>query len=93
MDKAGSSFREIAAMLTACGARPKRGKAWYASSVRAMLRSRIAVESAAASTPAVYTAKRLARSRGVSPLSNRWLRLLARALYRRERGQQFRSLA
>ncbi len=47
MDKAGSSFREIAAMLTACGAQPKRGKAWYASSVRAMLRSRIAAESAA----------------------------------------------
>jgi DNA invertase Pin-like site-specific DNA recombinase len=47
LDRAGASFREIAAMLTERGVRPKRGKAWYASSVRAVLRSRIAVESAA----------------------------------------------
>jgi DNA invertase Pin-like site-specific DNA recombinase len=48
MDKAGSSFREIAAMLTARGVQPKRGGGvWYASSVRAMLRSRIVTESAA----------------------------------------------
>jgi site-specific DNA recombinase len=47
MDRDGASFREIAAMLTDRGVRPKRGKAWYASSVRAVLRSRIAVESAA----------------------------------------------
>jgi site-specific DNA recombinase len=45
MDRAGSSFREIAAMLTTRGAQPKRGKAWHASSVRAMLRSRIILES------------------------------------------------
>jgi site-specific DNA recombinase len=45
MDREGSSFREIATMLTARGAQPKRGKAWHASSVRAMLRSRIVLES------------------------------------------------
>jgi site-specific DNA recombinase len=48
MDRAGASFREIAAMLTNRGVQPKRGKAWYASSVRAMLRSRIVLESHAA---------------------------------------------
>jgi site-specific DNA recombinase len=48
LDRAGASFREIAAMLTARGIQPKRGKAWYASSVRAMLRSRIVLESSAA---------------------------------------------
>ncbi len=47
MDRAGKSFRDIAAMLTARGAVPKRGKAWHASSVRAMLRSRIATEGTA----------------------------------------------
>lgn len=47
MDRAGSSFRQIAAMLTERRVRPKRGRAWYASSVRAMLRSRIVLESTA----------------------------------------------
>jgi site-specific DNA recombinase len=46
MDRGGSSFREIGAMLTERGVQPKRGKAWHASSVRAMLRSRIVTESA-----------------------------------------------
>lgn len=47
MDRAGASFREIAAMLTVRGAKPKRGgEIWYASSVRAMLRSRIVAEGA-----------------------------------------------
>jgi site-specific DNA recombinase len=46
MDRAGASFREIAAMLTERGIPPKRGGAvWHASSVRAILRSRIASES------------------------------------------------
>lgn len=44
MDRDGSSFREIGAMLTARGVTPKRGRAWYASSVRAMLRSKIVLE-------------------------------------------------
>jgi site-specific DNA recombinase len=47
MDRAGASFREIAARLTEIGVMPHRGKAWHASSVRAMLRSRIATETAA----------------------------------------------
>lgn len=47
MDAEGASFREIGRMLTDRGVRPKRGKAWHASSVRAMLRSRIATENAA----------------------------------------------
>lgn len=47
MDRAGKSFRQIAAMLTERGLKPKRGKAWHASSVRKMLRSRIATESVA----------------------------------------------
>lgn len=46
MDRDGSSFREIGRMLTDRGAEPKRGIAWHASSVRAMLRSRIATEAA-----------------------------------------------
>jgi site-specific DNA recombinase len=45
MDRAGASFREIGAMLTTRGVRPKRAKVWHASSVRAMLRSRIVLES------------------------------------------------
>jgi DNA invertase Pin-like site-specific DNA recombinase len=45
MDSAGASFREIATMLTARGAHPKRAKAWHGSSVRAMLRPRIVLES------------------------------------------------
>lgn len=44
MDRDGASFRDIGAMLTARGVMPKRGKAWYASSVRAMLRSKIVAE-------------------------------------------------
>jgi len=47
LDTEGASFREIAAMLTARGVMPHRGKAWYASTVRAILRSRIASEAAA----------------------------------------------
>lgn len=47
MDAAGASFREIGAMLARRGVMPRRGKAWHASSVRAMLRSRIASEAAA----------------------------------------------
>lgn len=46
MDRAGASFREIGRMLTARGCTPKRGKSWYASSVRAVLRSRMAAEAA-----------------------------------------------
>jgi hypothetical protein len=47
MDCEGASFREIGAMLTTRGVMPHRGKVWHASSVRAMLRSRIATEAAA----------------------------------------------
>ena len=47
MDRAGASFREIARFLTDFGAKPHRGKAWHASSVRAMLRSRMTSELAA----------------------------------------------
>jgi site-specific DNA recombinase len=47
MDRAGASFREIAARLTELGVMPHRGKAWYASSVRAVLRSKMATEAAA----------------------------------------------
>ena len=36
--------RQIAAMLTKRGTMPHRGRAWYASSVRAVLRSRMATE-------------------------------------------------
>ena len=43
MDRAGASFREIGRMLTAAGA---RAKVWQASSVRAMLRSKMAMEAA-----------------------------------------------
>lgn len=48
MDEAGASFREIAAMLTKRGVMPHRANAWHASSVRAVLRSRIASEPGAA---------------------------------------------
>jgi DNA invertase Pin-like site-specific DNA recombinase len=41
MDRAGSSFREIGRFLTSSGA---RAKTWHASSVRAMLRSRMTCE-------------------------------------------------
>lgn len=47
MDREGSSFREIAARLTEIGVKPHRGKAWHASSVRAVLRSKMAQEAAA----------------------------------------------
>lgn len=52
MDVAGRSYREIAAMLTARGVKPHRGRAWHASTVRAMLRSRIAQEAADSSVAA-----------------------------------------
>jgi hypothetical protein len=44
MDREGASFREIGRRLTEIGAKPHRGKAWYASSVREMLRSRMTAE-------------------------------------------------
>jgi len=47
MDRLGASFREIAAYLTERGAKPHRGQRWYASSVRATLRSKMATEPAA----------------------------------------------
>ena len=47
MDRAGASFREIAARLTETGVKPHRGKVWHASSVRAMLRSKMAMETSA----------------------------------------------
>jgi site-specific DNA recombinase len=43
-DAAGESYRQIGAWLSAEGVTPPRGLAWYASSVRAVLRSRIAME-------------------------------------------------
>lgn len=48
MDRAGSSFREIAARLTEIGVMPHRGSKWHASSVRAVLRSKMATETPAA---------------------------------------------
>jgi Recombinase len=48
MDREGASYREIAAMLAARGAQPKRGAMWHASSVLAMLRSKIVAETFAA---------------------------------------------
>lgn len=47
MDRAGASFREIAAKLTEIGLKPHRAKVWHASSVRAMLRSKMAMEATA----------------------------------------------
>lgn len=47
MDRSGASYREIGRMLEARGVRPHRGVAWHASSVRAILRSRIATETIA----------------------------------------------
>lgn len=44
LDRSGASFREIGRMLTERGARPHRGLAWHASSVRAILRSRATLE-------------------------------------------------
>ena len=48
MDRSGSSFREIAARLTEIGVMPHRGSKWHASSVRAVLRSKMATEASAA---------------------------------------------
>ncbi len=47
MERAGASFRQIAARLTEIGVMPHRGKSWHASSVRAVLRSKMATEAAA----------------------------------------------
>jgi site-specific DNA recombinase len=47
MDGAGASFREIAVRLTELGVKPHRGKSWWASTVSAMLRSKMATEAAA----------------------------------------------
>lgn len=47
LDHAGVSFRAIGRALTDRGMRPHRGTAWHASSVRAMLRSKMVVERAA----------------------------------------------
>jgi site-specific DNA recombinase len=44
LDRAGASFREIAAHLSALGVMPHRARAWHASSVRAVLRSRLVQE-------------------------------------------------
>ena len=51
LDHEGKSFREIASFLTQSGCRPKRGTTWHASSVRAMLRSKIARERASELVP------------------------------------------
>jgi site-specific DNA recombinase len=48
MDRDGASFREIAARLTEIGVMPHRGSKWHASSVRAVLRSKMATETPAA---------------------------------------------
>jgi site-specific DNA recombinase len=56
MDRDGASFREIGTFLTSTGLKPHRGKAWYASSVRAMLRSRMATERDAAARIPTKTA-------------------------------------
>ncbi len=47
LDRDGASFRQIAKRLGEIGVMPHRGKAWHASSVRAMLRSRIVTETRA----------------------------------------------
>ncbi len=41
LDRAGVSFRAIGRALTNLGVKPHRGAAWHASSVRAMLRSKM----------------------------------------------------
>ena len=46
MDREGASFREIAARLGEIGVMPHRGAKWHASSVRAVLRSKMATEAA-----------------------------------------------
>ena len=46
MDRAGASFRAIGRMLTERGTMPHRASSWHASSVRAVLRSRMALEAA-----------------------------------------------
>jgi len=47
MNGAGETYRAIARMLEERSVRPHRGQAWHASTVRAMLTSRIAQERAA----------------------------------------------
>ncbi len=47
MNGAGEPYRAIAKMLEERGVRPHRGQSWHASTVRAMLLSRIAQERAA----------------------------------------------
>jgi len=46
MDRSGFSFRQIARYFDEQHVRPHRGKAWYASTVRDVLRSRIVTEAA-----------------------------------------------
>ncbi len=41
LDREGASFRSIGRALTEMGAQPHRGEVWHASSVRAMLRSKM----------------------------------------------------
>ena len=47
MDRGGASFREIAVLLAELGVKPHRRKSWYASSVNAVPRSKIATETVA----------------------------------------------
>lgn len=47
LDEGGASYREIVAWLTGHNIQPRRGVTWYASTVRSVLRSRIANELAA----------------------------------------------
>jgi DNA invertase Pin-like site-specific DNA recombinase len=47
MTRAGATFREIAVRLTELGVMPHRAKVWHTSSVRAMLRSKMATEAVA----------------------------------------------
>jgi site-specific DNA recombinase len=48
MDSSGASYREIAHFLNQSGVRPHRSDTWHGSSVRAMLRSRMAREAVSA---------------------------------------------
>ncbi len=47
LDRLGVSLREIAKHLTQLGVKPHRASVWHSSSVRAVLRSRIATEAVA----------------------------------------------
>jgi len=47
MAAAGATLREIGDMLDGRGLRPRKGQRWYPSSVRAILRSKMATEAAA----------------------------------------------